>query len=146
MHWFAPYYIRCKSLHPHHQDAYGPYESSRLWMMILQSSSLYVVIIMVIVFVIIILVLLFFLIAIFSSSLSLSPHYSYCYHCRYPYIKQFLYEIFVMSGIIKVEVKVISRSITLTKTLIILYIRNTESNKTAVTNMTKNRMLENKII
>ena len=55
------------------------------------------------------------------------------------YIKQFLYEIFVMSGIMKVEVRVISRSITLTKTLIILYITKTESNKTAVTNMSSHR-------
>ena len=49
------------------------------------------------------------------------------------YIKQLLDEVFVISRIIKVEVRVISRSqrlrlITLTETLIILDITKTESN------------------
>ena len=52
---------------------------------------------------------------------------------KYAYYKQLLDEVFVMSGIIKVEVSVISRSrrlrlITLTETLIIPDITKTESN------------------
>ena len=56
-----------------------------------------------------------------------------CYFCVYSNNKQLLDEVFVISGIIKVEVSVISRSrrlrlITLTETLIILDIAKTESN------------------
>ena len=57
---------------------------------------------------------------------------SVCNHTRDDY-KQLLDEVFVISRIIKVEVRVISRSrrlrlITLTETLIILDITKTESN------------------
>ena len=53
--------------------------------------------------------------------------------CAHRNIKQLLDEVFVISRIIKVEVRVISRSrrlrlITLTETLIILDITKTESN------------------
>ena len=71
-------------------------------------------------------------ICIFFSSASNNNHLVELYQPDKSY-KQLLDEVFVISGIIKVEVRVISRSrrlrlITLTETLIILDITKTESN------------------
>ena len=65
------------------------------------------------------------------------------YQCQGSYYKQLLDEVFVISRIIKVEVRVISRSrrlrlITLTETLIILDITKTESNNCFIIHWTKN--------